>query len=40
LSAAERIALNISASAEDLYSTENVRRYLLPVLREIEQRSR
>lgn len=31
--------VNINASAEDLFSTENVRRYLIPVLRDYERRS-
>jgi hypothetical protein len=34
------VTVNINASAADLYSVENVRRYLLPVLREFERRGK
>lgn len=33
------VTVNLTASAEDLYSKENVRRFLVPVLRDLERRS-
>ena len=33
------VTVNLNASAEDLFSQENVRRFLVPVLRDIERRS-
>lgn len=36
---ASAITVNLNASAEDLFSKENVRRFLIPVLRDYERRT-
>jgi TP901 family phage tail tape measure protein len=38
-SGAAAITVNLNASAEDIFSQENVRRFLVPVLRDIDRRS-